>query len=70
MSEKHFNISAVPDDTRIRQKLYPSHLFPVGSKIRAGDLELEVVSTNDKKDGISLKLVGVFLQPKDDASRN
>jgi len=64
MSEKYFEIESLPNDTRIRNNLYPSQLFKIGSLIRAGDLQLAVVSNNDKKDTVTLQLVGIFLLPK------
>jgi len=70
MTEKHFRIEQLTNDTRIRHNIYPSLMFPPNAKIRAGDLELQVISTNDKKDTITFQLVGVFLQPKDDAEKN
>jgi len=65
MSEKYFPIESIPDETRIRNNIFPSILFPPNAVIRAGDLQLEIQSTNDKKDTITFKLAGVFLKPKD-----
>lgn len=52
-------------ETRMRSNLYPSMLFQPNSQVRAGDLQLQVVSTNDKKDCVTLKLVGTWLEPKE-----
>jgi hypothetical protein len=70
MNEKHFRIEKLTNFTRIRHKIYPSLMFPPNARIRAGDLELKVISTNDKKDTITFQLVGVFLQPKDEPEKN
>lgn len=67
MSERLFKIEELPNDTRIRNSLYPSLLFPANAVIRAGDLQLKVLSVNDKKDTVTLSLIGVFVKPmKDD----
>lgn len=66
MPEKYFPIDSIPNDTRIRNSIYPSLLFPANATIRAGDLQLEIQSTNDKKDTITFKLAGIFLKPKSD----
>lgn len=66
MKEKHFNLDQISNGARIEHNIYPSLLFPAGALIRAGDLELKVLSVNDKKDTVTFQLVGVFLQPKGD----
>ena len=66
---KRFHKEESEDETRIRNSIYPSLLFPANAVIRAGDLQLQVQSVNDKKDTVTLKLVGVFVKPtKEDAS--
>lgn len=64
MAEKLFPIDSIPNETRIRNNIYPSLMFKVDAVIRAGDLQLKVVSVNDKKDTVTLSLDGVFLMPK------
>ena len=63
MSERFFKISELPNETRIRNSIYPSLLFPANAVIRAGDLQLQVLSVNDKKDTVTLSLIGVFVRP-------
>ena len=40
----------------------PSLLFPNGRRIQAGDFSLEIVSTNDNKGTVTLRVVGVFIE--------
>jgi len=66
MTEKHFALDQISNSARIEHNIYPSLLFPPAALIRAGDLELKVLSVNDKKDTVTFQLVGVFLQPKEE----
>lgn len=70
MSERFFKLEELPNDTRIRNSIYPSLLFPANAVIRAGDLQIQVLSVNDKKDTVTFKLVGIFLKPKTEADKN
>ena len=63
MSERFFKTEELPNATRIRNNIYPSLLFPSNAKIRAGDLELQVISVNDRRDTVTLKLTGIFVKP-------
>ena len=62
-NKKLFPIESIPDSVRVEQSIFPSMLFPPGATIRAGDLQLTIVSANDKKDTVTVKLTGVYLEP-------
>lgn len=70
MNEKFFKLEDLPPDTRIRNNIFPSLLFPANATIRAGDLQLQVLSVNDKRDTVTLKILGVFVKPKTDKDEN
>lgn len=70
MTERFFTLEELPPDTRIRNNIFPSLLFPANAEIRAGDLQLQVVSVNDKKDTVTLKVLGVFVKPKTEKDEN
>lgn len=46
----------------VKWRLRPSEMFPTDKVIRAGQLVLRILSTNDKKYTVSLELVGVVLE--------
>jgi len=69
-TERFFKLEELPPDTRIRNNIFPSLLFPANATIRAGDLMLQVSSVNDRKDTVTLKLLGVFVKPKTDKDEN
>jgi hypothetical protein len=69
-TERFFKLEELPPDTRIRNNIFPSLLFPANAPIRAGDLQLQVLSVNDRKDTVTLKLLGVFVKPKTDKDEN
>ena len=46
----------------VKWRLRPSKMFPTDKVIRAGQLVLRILSTNDKKYTVSLELVGVVLE--------
>jgi hypothetical protein len=68
--ERFFTLNELPPDTRIRNNIFPSLLFPANATIRAGDLQLQVISVNDKKDTVTLKILGVFVKPKTEKDEN
>ncbi len=65
-TEQFFPINQLADTVRQKNSLYVSRLFPKRSMIRAGDLQLCVISRNETENLVTLKLVGIFLQPKED----
>jgi hypothetical protein len=71
MTEKYFPLKDIATEARATHNLFASLQFPANALIRAGDLQLQVMSVNDSKDTVTLKLIGVFLKPRtdeDDAS--
>ncbi len=70
MSEKYFPLESLPAAAIDRGNLHVETLFTPGLLIRAGDLQLQVVSANNKKSQATFRLIGVFLQPKSDADKD
>ncbi len=64
--EQFFPINQLADTVRAKNGLYVSKLFPKRAMIRAGDLQLMVVSRDERENLVTMKLVGIFLQPKED----
>lgn len=64
--EQFFPINQLNDAVRQKNKLYVNDLFPKRAMIRAGDLQLMVVSRDNASNLVTLKLAGIFLQPKED----
>ncbi len=64
--EQFFPITQLSAVVRQEHNLYVSKLFPKRAMIRAGDLQLMVVSRDECKNMVTLKLVGIFLQPKEE----
>lgn len=66
MSEKYFDIGSIPDAARIRHNLIMSILFQPGAAVRQGDLQMKVLSVNDKRNTVTFELVGLYLKPLDE----
>jgi len=64
MSEKYFKLQELTDESLKSRALQMSLLFPDGSDVRQGDLQMEVTSTNDKKFSVTFTLRGIYLKPK------
>lgn len=62
-TERFFKLEDLPPDTRIRNNIFPSLLFPASAPIRAGDLQMKVLSVNDKRNTVTFELVGLYLKP-------
>ncbi len=65
-TEQFFPITQLSDVVRKKNNLYVSKLFPKRAMIRAGDLQLMVVSRDEAQNLVTMKLAGIFLQPKED----